>query len=158
MTRASKSLLLCFVVVLLSCSRQLIPNTDVEDSEFNRRVIAFYEEYRRAVEQRNVALLMKLADETYYEDGGNIDATDDLDYAGLEKYLKGRFQDTKAIRYEIRYRRVGEGRNDSITVDFTYSASYKLGTEEGDIWKRTVAENRLELRETDESFTILAGM
>lgn len=151
-------LLLPMGLAVGACARQTIPNTDVEDTELNRDVISFCEEYRHAVEQRNVGLLLKLADKNYYEDGGNIDATDDLDYAGLEEYLKGRFEHTKAIRYEIRYRRVGRGRNDTITVDFTYSASYKLGTEEGDVWRRTVADNRLELRPEKDTYRILAGM
>src|SRR5690606_17999299 len=104
-------------LLCMSCSKQFIPNTDVEDNAFNRRVIEFCEEYRRAVERRNVGLLLKLADQRYYEDGGNIDAADDLDYAGLKEYLTNRFRSTKAIRYEIRYRRVGHGRNEEIFVD-----------------------------------------
>ena len=141
-----------------ACARQTIPNTDVEDTELNRDVISFCEEYRHAVEQRNVGLLLKLADKNYYEDGGNIDATDDLDYAGLEEYLKGRFEHTKAIRYEIRYRRVGRGRNDTITVDFTYSASYKIVTKKGEEWRRSVADNRLELIPQGETYRIKSGM
>jgi len=142
----------------MSCSKQFIPNTDVEDNAFNRRVIEFCEEYRRAVERRNVGLLLKLADQRYYEDGGNIDAADDLDYAGLKEYLTNRFRSTKAIRYEIRYRRVGHGRNEEIFVDYTYSASYQMITEEGDVWRRSVADNRLELVPSGDTFRILAGM
>lgn len=142
----------------VSCSQQLIPNTDVEDSDFNRKVIEFCEEYRHAVERRNVGVLLKLADKRYYEDGGNIDPTDDLDYDELKTYLIERFRRTKAIRYEIRYRRVGRGRNDEVFVDYTYSASYKMVTEDGDVWRRSVADNRLELTPEGDSFRILAGM
>lgn len=146
------------VLLCLSCSRQFIPNTDVEDNAFNRKVIEFCEEYRRAVERRNVGLLLKLADKRYYEDGGNIDPTDDLNYDELKEYLVDRFRSTKAIRYEIRYRRVGRGRNDEVFVDYTYSASYKMVTDDGDVWRRSVADNRLELMPEGDSFRILAGM
>lgn len=151
-------LILGLVAPLGACSKHLIPNTDVEDTSFNRRVVEFCEEYRHAVERRNVGLLMKLAHPRYYEDGGNIDSSDDLDYAGLKEYLTGNFRHTKAIRYEIRYRRVGRGRNNEIYVDYTYSASYKLVTEDGDVWRRRVADNRLELVPEGESFRIIAGM
>ena len=57
------------------------------DSDFNRQVIAFCEDYRHAVEKRNTGLLLRLADPKYYEDGGNVDTSDDLDYAGLQAYL-----------------------------------------------------------------------
>ena len=124
----------------------------------NRKVVGFCEEYRRAVEQRKIGLLLQLADPSYYEDGGNTDATDDLDYAGLKAYLEDRFSKTKAIRYEIRYRRVAKGRKNLVTVDYTYSASYKIPTEAGDVWKHVVADNRIELVPQGETFKIISGM
>jgi hypothetical protein len=145
-------------VAAVGCSTQHIPNTDVEDNEYNRRVIQFCEDYRRAVERRNTAMLLKLAHPDYYEDGGNIDTSDDIDYAGLREYLETRFAVVKAVRYEIRYRRVGKGRKDTIHVDYTYSASYKIPSDRGDIWRRRVADNRLELMPSGEAFLILSGM
>jgi len=143
----------------IACAARYIPNTDVEDNEQNRKVIDFCEKYRHAVELRNIPMLLTLADPRYYEDGGNADASDDLDYAGLREYLEGRFKDTRAIRYEIRYRRVGEGRKEhSIYVDFTFSASYKIPTPDGELWHREVADDRLELIPSGESFKILSGM
>jgi len=154
----SLALALLFSFGGVSCASQMIPNTDVEDNSYNRNVIQFCEQYRHAVEERNVALLLKIAAASYYEDGGNVDPTDDLDYAGLKVYLEDKFYKTKAIRYEIRYRRVGKGRRDIVYVDYTYSASYKLSTDEGDVWHRTVADNRLELVPDGENFKIVSGM
>ncbi len=157
----SRSLLVAAWVMAAAagCTPGTIPNTDVEDTDFNRRIVSFCEEYRRAVEQKKIGLLLQFADPAYYEDGGNLDATDDLDYAGLRGYLEDRFSKTKAIRYEIRYRRIGKGRKDVITVDYTYSASYRLPIENGDdVWRHVVADNRLELVPHDDSFRILSGM
>lgn len=146
-------------ISLSGCARQLIPNTDVDDTPFNREVVQFCEEYRKAVEKRNIALLLKMADPDYYEDGGNIDSSDDIDFAGLKVYLENRFRDTRAIRYEIRYRRVGKGRKNVVFVDYTYSASYKLVNAEGEYWRRAVADNRLELADDGNGrYRILAGM
>ncbi|MBN2195607.1 MAG: hypothetical protein JW751_22495 [Polyangiaceae bacterium] len=153
--------LAAFPLLLLlatACARAFIPNTDVEDNAFNREVIDFCEQYRKAVERRNTSQLLEMADPTYYEDGGNADATDDLDYAGLQGYLETKFASTKAIRYEIRYRRVARGRNDEIYVEYTFSASYKVPTQKGDIWRRKVADNRLELISVGDSFRIISGM
>jgi hypothetical protein len=146
------------LLALSGCAQKLIPNTDVADTEKNRKVVEFCEEYRRAVEKRNISLLLKLAHPSYYEDGGNIDASDDLDYAGLRDYLESKFSETRAIRYEIRYRRVGEGRKSTVTVDFTYSASFKIPGPEGEVWQRKVADNRLELLPQGDTFRILSGM
>ena len=159
MTR--RAILLTLVAISLclgACTPHVIPNTDVEDTAFNRSVLEFCEEYRRAVERRNTALLLKLAHPDYYEDGGNIDSSDDLDYGGLRDYLKDRFARTKAIRYEVRYRRVRKGRRDHVFVDYTYSASYKIVTKKGEEWRRSVADNRLELIPHGETYRIKAGM
>jgi hypothetical protein len=142
----------------VGCASQMIPNTDVEDTTRNRSVVQFCEEYRHAVEQRNIARLLLMAHPNYYEDGGNIDSSDDIDFAGLKDFLETKFRDTKAIRYEIRYRRVGQGRKDIIYVDYTYSASYKLNTDSGEVWRRTVADNRIEMVADGEKYKILSGM
>jgi hypothetical protein len=152
-----------FVVALIGfvavgCTTHYIPNTDVEDSDDNRRIIDFCEQYRHAVENRNIPRLLQLADTRYYEDGGNADSSDDMDYDGLKEYLEGQFKQTRAIRYEIHYRRVSEGRRKTLFVDYTYTASYKIPSPTGDLWRRRVADNRLELVPKGESFRILAGM
>jgi hypothetical protein len=144
----------------MGCTTRYIVNTDVEDTVQNREIIDFCEKYRKAVEGRNVELLLKLADPRYYEDGGNADATDDLDYAGLREYLEDKFKETRSIRYEIRYRRVNKGKRDVLNVDFTYTASFKIPTPAGPAWRRRVADNRLELvpAKSGSGFTILSGM
>jgi hypothetical protein len=142
-----------------ACGASTIPNTDVEDTPENRTVIAFCEKYRRAVERRDVTGLLELASKDYYEDGGNIDASDDIDYAGLREYLQNKFGEATGIRYEIRYRRVVRER-DQVFVDYTFSASYRVldPASNNERWRSAVEENRLELVPAGESFLIVAGM
>jgi hypothetical protein len=158
LVRSCQILAVLCLFALSACSRNYIPNTDVEDNDLNRRVIDFCENYRHAVERRNTALLLKLAHPSYYEDGGNVDSSDDLDYAGLRDYLNKKFNQASAIRYEIFYREVSEGRKETVLVDFTYTASYKIPTPTGEVWRRRVADNRLELVREGEKFRILSGM
>src|SRR5262245_59820851 len=113
--------ILTLALALPSCTTHYIPNTDVEDNDENRRIISFCEKYRHAVESKDVGMLLQLASPEYYEDGGNVDVSDDLDFAGLKDYLTSKFQDARAIRYEIRYRRVIKDEK-VIYVDYTYSA------------------------------------
>jgi len=152
-----RPLLAPLLVVLAGCATRYIPNTDVEDTDANRRVIELCERYRHAVEARDVPQLLKLAHPRYHEDGGNADAADDIDFEGLRAYLEERFKETRAIRYEIRYRRVSEGRK-GLYVDYTYSASYKIPSPQGDLWRRKVADNRLELAREGEELRIVSGM
>jgi hypothetical protein len=155
---ARATLALC--LALAGCTTHYIPNTDVEDTKDNREVIAFCEKYRKAVEHRDVPLILSMASPKYYEDGGNVDASDDMDYEGLRQYMFNEFKKAKAIRYEIRYRRVLRSKETGRSyVDYTYSASYKVpGVDDKDLWHRTVSENRLELVRAGETFKIVAGM
>jgi hypothetical protein len=160
----SKRLLLSAIVLTLlllaGCTKNYIPNTDVEDTEDNRRVVTFCETYRKAVERRDIGRILSMVSPRYYEDGGNVDASDDLDYEGLKAFMMNEFRESKAIRYEIRYRRVVWSEEaDRVFVDYTYSASFKIpGPEEKDEWRRTVAENRLELLVDGENFKIASGL
>ncbi|MCC6556260.1 MAG: nuclear transport factor 2 family protein [Polyangiaceae bacterium] len=155
--KALAPLLLVASAALGGCTTHYIPNTDVEDSEENRKIISFCEKYRHAVENKDVGALLQLASPQYYEDGGNVDAADDLDYAGLRDYLTSKFQDARAIRYEIRYRRVLK-EEEVVYVDYTFSASYRIPGQKGEEWRRKVDDNRLELVPHQDSFRIVAGM
>jgi hypothetical protein len=159
----SASLKICVGLALLplaGCSHDYIPNTQVEDSDFNREVIAYCEDYRHAVERRNTPLLLKMADAKYYEDGATIDTSDDLDLEGLKAYFEKSFSKTSQIRYEIFYRDISIGRSNQVFVDYTYSASYKVPTHVPgeEVWRRRVADNRLELVRDGNKFHILSGM
>ncbi len=153
---------LALVVILAfgaaACSTSYIPNTDVEDTSDNKKVISFCEEYRHAVEEKDVGKLLKLASPRYFEDGGNTNPDDDIDYDGLKDYLTSTFVKTNAIRYEIRYRKVTFGENKKVYVEYSYSASYRIPGLKGEEWKHTVADNRLELATEGDSYKILAGM
>jgi hypothetical protein len=143
---------------LAGCSKTLIPNTDVEDTSANRKVIGFCENYRHAVEEKDVGKLLSMASPRYFEDGGNTNPEDDIDFDGLKDYLSSTFVKTQAIRYEIRYRNVVVAENKRVYVEFTYSASYRIPGLKGEEWKHTVADNRLELQPEGETYKILAGM
>jgi len=86
------------------CTHGFIPNTDVPDTTENRKVVLFCEEYRHAVEEKNVGQLLKLASPGYHKRG--VGSDDDVDFISLKDFLTNSFQQTDGIRYEIRYRRV----------------------------------------------------
>jgi hypothetical protein len=151
-------ILLALALPLVACTKTFIPNTDVEDTSDNRKVVLFCESYRHAVEDKNVSDLLKMASPSYYEDGGNTKPEDDYDYAGLKEYLTTTFLKTTSIRYEIRYRRLTFTETGHILVDYTYAAAYRIPGVEAEEWRHKVADNRLDLVRDGESFKIVSGM
>ena len=137
-----------------ACSKAYIPNTDVEDTSQNRQVIVFCEQYRHAMEDKDVAQLLKAMSPGYFGDRGNVT----VDYGQVRDFLTGDFLKTSAIRYEIRYRRVTFTETNHIYVDYTYAAAWKLPGVKTDEWHHKVADNRLDLIRDGDSFKIVNGM
>jgi hypothetical protein len=158
MIKRSSIALVCLVVGLAACSKTYIPNTDVEDTSENRKVILFCERYRHAVEDKDVATILRIVSPSYFEDGGNTKGEDDMDYEGLKEFLTGDYLKTAGIRYEIRYRRVTFTDNSQIFVDYTFAGAYRIPGVKGDEWRHKVAENRLVLVRDGESYKITSGM
>lgn len=152
------ALLLALPASVGACTHSTIPNTDVEDTSDNRKIIGFCEKYRRAVEDRDVDALVGMVSPRYFETGGNAKSGDDIDVNGLRQYLASKFKQTKAIRYEIRYHNISETENKVVNVDYTYTASFQIPTANGDMWHRAVRDNRLVLIRDGDSFKILGGM
>jgi hypothetical protein len=156
--------LLGALALLGGCAGQYIPNTDVEDTDENRVIVQFCERYRKALEKKDVPALLELASPSYYDDSGDVDASNDIDYAGLKQYLTAKFKgtafgDVTGLRHEIRYRRVSKGEGGVVNVDYTYSASYRFLKPDGaERWENAVEENRLELVPDGESFKIVHGL
>ena len=155
---APLALLGLFLLPVAGCSTTYIPNTDVEDTGENRKIVLFCEEYRHAVEDKNVGQILKMTSPHYHEDGGNTRGEDDMDYDAFKQFLTTEFVKTTSLRYEIRYRKVSTTETQHVLVDYTYAASYKLPGVKGEEWKHTVADNRLDLVPDGESFKIIAGM
>jgi hypothetical protein len=155
------ALLLAALPVLAStmaCSKQMIPNTDVVDTQENRDVVLFCEQYRHALEDKNVAVLLKLMSPAYFEDGGNTKTDDDADYDKIREFLTGDFLRTTGVRYEIRYRKITFTEQKHVYVDYTFGSAWKLPGVKQDEWHHRVADNRLDLVKDGDSYKIVAGM
>ena len=153
------ALLLLACASATACTRN-IPNTTVEDSADNRRVIDFVEKYRQAVEARDVGALIAMADPHYLDDNGTPIGTDDIDIEKLQDKLSRWKDRVKDARYEIKYRRVSRDAG-KIMVEFRYTASFELtGIDGEDRWSRRLGDHRVVLRADPDtkSYLILSGM
>lgn len=139
------------------CYKRYIPNTEIEDTDVNREIVAFCERYRHAVEDLNIGLLLSLASPRYFDNMGTSKADDDVDREGLERVLKERFNSVGKVRYEIRYRSLYE-MNSTIYVEYTYTTSFQYTVGEKMRWGNKTADNRLEIERSDNGLLIVSGM
>ena len=142
---------------LAGCGSDLIPNTDVPNSEANRAAVDFVETYRHAVEEHNPAAILALVSPAYLDDNGTPQTADDVDYERLQEELTRWPADVLDVRYEMRYRRVSIYA-ERVYVDVTYTAGFKLRTADGERWERRLSDNRIELIREGGEFRIVSGL
>ena len=156
-TPALLLVVVAFAALASGCGKKYIPNTEIEDTEFNREIIGFCERYRHAIEDMNIGLLLSLASPRYFDNAGTPSGDDDFDRSGLEEVLNERFRSVKAIRYELRYRDIFEHRG-LVFVEFTYTLSFQYDVGGTTKWSNKTADNRLEIEPVDGGYLIVAGM
>jgi hypothetical protein len=149
-------LALCLVIGT-GCAHTNIPDTFVEDTGENRRILEFVDQYRKAVESRNIGALVSLASERYYDDMGTPQGEDDIDYNALKEGLVRLRKEVEEVRYQISYRGVSYSR-DHVLVDVLYSGWFKINTAEGTQWRRRLEPHRLVVVEEKGKYKILSGM
>jgi hypothetical protein len=156
MTRASVALLL---LSLSACARDVIPNTQVEDTPESREVVDFVEKYRKAVVARDIDKLVALTSSDYYDDMGTPNGEDDVDQEGLRERLAATFgSELLAVHYDIRYRDV-TFLPTKVLVDYTYIGRFRINSPEGPRWERRLADNRMVLaKRGDGGYAIVSGM
>ena len=151
---------LFFALVAAGGCQKNIPNTTVKDTPENRAVITFMENYRNAVEARDVGALLAMAHPQYLDDNGTPSGDDDLDYRSLQKKLSLWRERVTDVRYEIKYRTITR-EMDRVLVAYRYSASFRIAYDEEDQrWSRRIGENRLVLLYDDIEgrYYVLSGM
>lgn len=150
--------LLCFLCLGLGgcATLSLIPGTKIPDTPQSREILARCEEYRLAMEQRDAAKLLSMADPNYYEDSGTPSGSDDYGFPGLKHVLESRLAALRWLRFLIRYRELHVS-GDRASVDIRYDISFQLLTEVGEKWERRQNEKRLELKHEGNRWMFLSG-
>jgi hypothetical protein len=142
---------------LAGCAHSYVPNTHVEDTRENREVLEFVEKYRKAVETRDMGMLLALASQDYFDDMGTPRGDDDVDYQTLREGLVRLREEVMATRYQISYRSITYVK-DRVLVDILYTGWFRVNTPEGPQWRRRLEPHRLVLRRENGGYKILSGM
>lgn len=122
MTRA-----LCLGALLsfCACAHSMIPGTHIPDTEQTRAILSVMEQYRAAMEAKDVPKIVSLLAPTFSDNEGTSDPTDDLTYADAPKVLAARLSQVEGLRLNIDVRGV-HVENDHATADYYYTEYFTL--------------------------------
>ncbi len=114
-------------LALTACTPKKIPGTDLDDTSDTRSVIDVMQKYRAAVEQKNTAALVSMADESFRDDGGSSSPDDDLDYATLASKLNARMAKVSDLKLDVTVRRIEFDTDNKVArVTYSYQLSFKM--------------------------------
>jgi hypothetical protein len=142
------------------CKPDLIPGTQVEDSEENRKVLEFLTRYQAAMQARNVDDIVKLCAADYYERNGNDNPKDDYSLDGLRDKLTEHFARTKEVVLEVYVQEIARA-DGLVKVAYRYNTRALVSFPSGDKWLTATDVNKITLRSIDGDelgFRILGGL
>lgn len=155
------ALLLGFVLAS-ACTPSMIPGTNVEDTEDNRRVLEFLNKYRKAVIEKNVEGVVGLCAQDYFEDNGTAEQTDDYGLDQLRDKLGRAMGQTKEVQLEIIVQAIERDDDDKaapVRVVYRYNHRALMTFPAGEKWITVSNVNRLVLRTDDAAgFLIVSGL
>ena len=153
-----QTLVLGFALAAAACAHSKIPNSDIDDTEENREVLAFVEKYEKAVESLNPDEVIALVSPDFYEDNGNTDSTDDYDYEELKNGLRESFGRTQTLRLDLRVDAVEVDDADAF-AELYYEYRAKNDYPSGSQWDTGADRTRLQLkRDAEGRWRIVSGI
>jgi hypothetical protein len=149
----------CLILGAGCAHRDVIPGTNVTDTETNRAIVKTVEEYRQAIELRDVDRLLMLASEKYSEDSGTPRTDDDYKYDGLKMVLTTRLSRVRSIRYTIQYRNIRMISDTEAEVEVHLNGSFELMSENGERYRNIDDYHHFILEHTNKDrWKFLSGM
>jgi hypothetical protein len=137
----------------------VIPGTNVVDTEMNRAIIKTVEDYRSSIEARDVDRLLMLASDKYSEDSGTPRTDDDYRYDGLKHVLTSRLSRVRSIRYSIQYRNIRMVSDNEAEVEVHLNGSFELMSENGERYRNVDDYHHFMLERTaKDRWKFLSGM
>lgn len=145
--------------LLVGCGPSMIDGTEIEDNEANRAIYELLEDYRAALENRDVDSIAALLSTDYFENASTT-ATSEDDYgieALREKVLPLLDDHVKSVQFRIRVTRIEvSGTRAHADYEYWLKFLYTEGGREG--WHVKNDFNRLEFVREGEAWKIAAGL
>ncbi len=158
---AKVSLLSGLLVSSFACKPQLLPNTSIKDNSENRAIMAFIEEYRKAVESHRVENIMALVAPDYADKADRDAPPTILNTNDLKNKLEQSLGHVKEVTLSMHVQNV-ERDGDNFKVVYYYVEHALVTTPSGDQWMTASDVNRIVLhkksRREGGGFEIRSGL
>ena len=158
-TRTVRFLALGLALLVSACASGNLPNTTIPETEETRAVFDRVQQYRTAMEARDVDGVISMVSPRYYENSGTTDSDrDDYGFQVLhDKVLKLLRDNVLTVQYQVLLRGIKVD-GDLAVADYEYFYKFKFveGGNEG--WAQRNDFNRLEFAREGGQWMIVGGL
>ena len=159
LTRTVRILALSFALAVSACASWTLPNTTIPETEETRAVFDRVQQYRTAMEARDVDGVISMVSPRYYENSGTTDSDrDDYGFQVLhDKVLKLLRDNVLSVQYQVLLRNIKVD-GDIAVADYEYFYKFKFveGGNEG--WAQRNDFNRLTFAREGGQWMIVGGL
>lgn len=146
------------------CKPKLLPSSNVPATSENKKVVAFLEKYKSAIERRSVDSILELVAKDFRDNMGQPDnPAIHLDYLGLKEKLERLMPRVQDIRLGMFVQRVAKIEKDIYEAVFYFNKQILTEVPAGEKWTSVKEVSRMILRKRNEKnapyeFEILQGI
>jgi hypothetical protein len=116
-------------VSLAACTPKLIPGTEIQDTPDTRALLLLMEQFRSALENKDVKALVSLTAPSFHDESGTPSPDDDLDASNLSTKLTQRLGRFKDVRVDMDIRKIDvDERENRAQVIYYYTVSFRAPT------------------------------
>lgn len=141
---------------LSGCANKMIPGTEIPDTDDTQAIIEVVNQYRQALERKDVDGVVKLLSEDFRDTAGTGTPADDLYYRDMREVLPTRFAKVENLRADFNIRTIDVD-NGRAQVVYHFNTEYRLPE-----YKTKPVRNsdlqRMFLKKVDGSWKIVSGI
>lgn len=156
------SIALC-VVALSGCKPRVLPSTNVPVTRDNKKIVAFLEQYKNALEKRSVDGIMELVAKDFSDNMGSEDPSLHLDYLGLKEKLETTMPRIQDLRLGMFVQNIDKLEQGKYAVVFYFNKHILMEVPSGEKWASIKEVSRMVIRRRHDKnspyeFEILQGI
>lgn len=157
MSRQKLALAAFGALLVSACAHSKIPNTNIDDTDDNRAILAIVDAYHAAIENRDADAVLALVSDDFYEDNGNTDRNDDYGKSQLAESLRAEFEKTEQLQLGLKVEDIVVT-DDRAHAFVQYNLRARTDFPSGKKWKTSSDRSRMTLVRVDGKWLILAGL
>jgi hypothetical protein len=122
------------VTSIAACNADYIRGTMVEDTAENRQLVDLMDQYKQALENKDLKAILALASPKYYDNSGTPDPKDDINFDGLEAFLNEHLSKIQAAQIDFFIQRIVEDEESEgkTFIEYRYHSRYQIKMPSGE--------------------------